>query len=64
MSVSIIMAMELFPTEGRTFAGNGVEFAWVAGLMTLCPIAYAVRNWRHLVLACGVPCLLTFALYW
>ena len=64
MTLSIIMAMELFPTEGRTFAGNVIEFFWVGGLISITPFAYFIRNWRYLVLATSGPCCLTVLLFW
>ena len=64
LATSVVLAMELFPTEERTFAGTAVEFFWALGYMVLCPIAYGLRNWRHLQLAISVPLVLTISFYW
>ena len=59
-----VAVMELFPTDQRTFAGTFVEFAWTLGLVTLTPIAYFIRDWRSLVLALGLPHIITIVFYW
>ena len=64
MSVSLIMAIELFPTEQRTFAGNAIEIAWVLGVITLAPVAYLIRDWRKLVFVTGIPGIISILVVW
>ena len=63
LATSSILAVEIFPTEQRSFAMNDIEF-WVFGYVSLTPIAYYIRNWRWLQLAITLPLGLTVLFYW
>ena len=59
-----MLCLELFPTEQRTFAGICIEFFWVVGFTIVTPLAYLIRNWRHLQMAVSLPLLFTVSYYW
>ncbi|XP_038050999.1 organic cation transporter protein-like [Patiria miniata] len=61
--VQFVMIMELFPSNCRTLAGSLNSMFWGFGIVTLTPIAYALRNWRHMQLAISAPCLLAIPLW-
>ncbi|XP_038052307.1 organic cation transporter protein-like [Patiria miniata] len=61
--VQFVMIMELFPTNSRTLAGSLNSMFWGLGVVALTPIAYALRNWRHMQLAISAPCLLAIPLW-
>ncbi|XP_022095073.1 uncharacterized protein LOC110981647 [Acanthaster planci] len=61
--VQFVMIMEMFPAPCRTLAGSLNALFWGLGSAALAPIAYALRQWRHLQLAISVPCLLAAPLW-
>ena len=59
-----ISGMELVGTTKRTFAGIVIEMFWCGGLFILGGVAYFLRDWHYLQLACSVPTVLLFSFYW
>jgi len=56
--------LEFVGGKYNTIIGMGVEFVWVAGWLLLGGLAYAIRDWRTLVLCYSTPTLASIALYW
>ncbi|XP_041351234.1 organic cation transporter protein-like [Gigantopelta aegis] len=61
---AFVIGMELVGPSKRTFAGIVIEIFWCLGLFTVGGVAYALRDWHHLQLACSVPTVLLFSYYW
>ena len=56
--------LEFVGGKYNTIIGIGVEFMWVAGWLLLGGLAFAIRDWRHLVLCYSAPSLASLILYW
>ncbi|XP_038051000.1 organic cation transporter protein-like [Patiria miniata] len=61
--VQFVIVMELFPPECRTLMGSLNNMFWGLGVITLTPIAYLLKDWRHMQLAISVPCLVAIPLW-
>lgn len=53
--VRFVYCMEMTVTKHRTGAGFVNNIAVSIGFLLLAPIAYLIRDWRHLVLAVSTP---------
>ncbi|XP_064619908.1 solute carrier family 22 member 3-like isoform X2 [Lineus longissimus] len=60
----IIASCEVFAAKQRTFAGQFIYFWWVVYLLMLGGLAYALPNWRHLVLALSLIPLFSLVGIW
>ena len=58
-----IMAVELVAKEKRVMCGIVIEYFFVAGEIFLAGMAYALRDWNHILLVSTCPIIL-FLLYW
>lgn len=59
-----VLGMELVGPSKRMFVGIVVEVFWAIGVMILGGIAYFVRDWANLQMACSFPILLLLGLWW
>ncbi|XP_074646336.1 organic cation transporter protein-like isoform X3 [Tubulanus polymorphus] len=64
LMIAIVAAVELFPKNLRTFAGQIMFVWWSIGLMLLDLMAYFIRNWRHLQLAVAIMPVITIIDIW
>lgn len=62
--VSFIMATELVGPSIRGFCGVAFPAAFAIGICVYSGMAYFIRDWRMLSLACAFPCLIGFYFYW
>ncbi|XP_063047140.1 solute carrier family 22 member 7-like [Engraulis encrasicolus] len=62
--ISIVLSVEWFDIEHRTFAGIIVSLDWTVGNLLLAGVAYLVNDWRWLTIAVTSPLLLSVALWW
>ena len=54
--------MEMFTPERRTLAGCLTGVAWGVGVVLITPIAYLLRDWRHMLIALAVAFLVVVPL--
>ncbi|XP_061889111.1 solute carrier family 22 member 7-like [Entelurus aequoreus] len=63
--ISTVLGLEWTDVEHRTLMSTGISLAWCVGNMLLALLAYAIRDWRHLMLAVTAPCVLSlFSCWW
>ncbi|KAJ8248561.1 hypothetical protein GJAV_G00243310 [Gymnothorax javanicus] len=62
--ISIVLSVEWFEVQCRTFAGIIVSLDWTLGSIMLAGIAYFVNDWRHLVIATTSPLFLSIIFWW
>ncbi|XP_077380091.1 solute carrier family 22 member 7a [Festucalex cinctus] len=55
--VGAVLGIEWTDVKHRTLTGTVISLSWSAGNMLLALLAYAIRDWRHLMLAVTAPCL-------
>ncbi|KAL7403702.1 hypothetical protein ABVT39_003900 [Epinephelus coioides] len=53
--ISIVLNVEWFSIEHRTFAGVIISLDWTLGTWILVGIAYCVNEWRRLIVAVTLP---------
>ncbi|XP_050415521.2 organic cation transporter protein [Patella vulgata] len=58
------IGMELVGPSKRTFCGIVIDFFWILGLFGLGGLAYWLRDWRHLTLACSIPAVVFLSYGW
>lgn len=58
------LLMEYCSPTKRTIAGMACEFMWVAGLVYLGGVAFAVRDWRDLQIFLAIPTIVTITWTW
>ena len=56
--------LEFVGGKWTTIIGGGVEYIWVTGWLSLGGLAYAMRDWRDLMLYSSIPSVLSFVLIW
>ena len=56
--------VEITGPARRELSGMIIEFFWSIGMIVIVPIAYFIRNWRHLQLAVSLPGLVFAVYYW
>ncbi|XP_029951018.1 solute carrier family 22 member 7a [Salarias fasciatus] len=65
MSIIVaVLGIEWTDVEHRTFASTVMSLSWSLGNMLLALLAYLIRDWRHLMLAVTVPCILPTLCWW
>ena len=64
MLIGFVMACELFPAEGRTFAGMLIQVFWALGMCLMALFAWLARDWVYFQLIISLPWLLTIVFYW
>ncbi|XP_072035625.1 solute carrier family 22 member 21-like [Amphiura filiformis] len=64
MNCGIVMIMEMFAPEKRTFAGSICAIFRGIGDIIVSPIAYGLPNWRHYELLVSLICLLMLPAWW
>lgn len=62
--ISIVLSVEWFDVEHRTFAGIIVSLDWTIGNLLLSGVAWLVNDWRWLIIAVTSPLLLSVILWW
>ncbi|KAM4603659.1 solute carrier family 22 member 7-like [Polymixia lowei] len=62
--ISIVLNVEWFGIEHRTFAGVIISLDWTLGNWLLVGIAYFVTEWRMLILAVTSPLILSIVAWW
>ncbi|XP_063077134.1 solute carrier family 22 member 7-like isoform X2 [Engraulis encrasicolus] len=62
--ISVVLSVEWFGTEHRTFAGIIVSLDCTVGNLLLAGVAYLVNDWRWLTIAVTSPLFLSVALWW
>ncbi|XP_076142221.1 solute carrier family 22 member 7-like isoform X1 [Alosa pseudoharengus] len=62
--ISIVLSVEWFDVEHRTFAGIIVSLDWTIGNLMLAGVAWLVNDWRWLIIAVTSPLLLSVVLWW
>ncbi|XP_061535456.1 REST corepressor 3 isoform X1 [Phycodurus eques] len=63
-TISTVLGIEWTDMKHRTLTGTIISLSWSAGNMLLALLAYAIRDWRHLMLAVTAPCVLTLISCW
>ncbi|KAL4222696.1 hypothetical protein ACF0H5_018737 [Mactra antiquata] len=58
-----VTCMEFVGPSKRRLSGSIGSYYWVMGNMCLAGLAYAIRDWQHLQIACAAPGIL-FQLFW
>ncbi|XP_033480753.1 solute carrier family 22 member 7-like [Epinephelus lanceolatus] len=53
--ISIVLNVEWFSIEHRTFAGVIISLDWTLGTWILVGIAYCINEWRRLIVAVTLP---------
>uniref|UniRef100_A0A3Q3ITS5 Major facilitator superfamily (MFS) profile domain-containing protein n=1 Tax=Monopterus albus TaxID=43700 RepID=A0A3Q3ITS5_MONAL len=62
--ISLVLNVEWFGVEHRTFSGIIISLDWTVGTWTLVGIAYCVNEWRMLILAVTSPLILAIIAWW
>ncbi|KAJ0067342.1 hypothetical protein NL108_016770, partial [Boleophthalmus pectinirostris] len=62
--ISIVLSLEWSDTAHRSFIGVMGSTAWSVGNMILAGLAFAIRDWRHLILAVTAPLGLALLSWW
>ncbi|XP_012689680.1 solute carrier family 22 member 7-like [Clupea harengus] len=62
--ISIVLSVEWFDVEHRTFAGIIVSLDWTIGNLLLSGVAWLVNDWRWLIIAVTSPLVLSVILWW
>ncbi|XP_049575600.1 solute carrier family 22 member 7a [Syngnathus scovelli] len=62
--IGTVLGVEWTDVKHRTLTGTLISLSWSAGNMMLALLAYAIRDWRHLMLAVTAPCLLALLGCW
>jgi len=60
---AFVLGIELVGPNKRTLCGILIEFVFVAGELYLALVAWQLRDWRKVQLACVLPCLAFFSYY-
>ncbi|XP_069129239.1 organic cation transporter protein-like isoform X2 [Argopecten irradians] len=60
----LIIGLELVGPSKRSFTGTLTNHFFALGIMALSGMAYFIRHWKHLELACAVPCVFFLFYYW
>ena len=60
---AFVLGIELVGPNKRTLCGILIEFVFVTGELYLALVAWQLRDWRKVQLACAVPCLALFSYY-
>lgn len=64
MTTNLTMAAEYFVGAARKWSMMIGSMGWAIGMLLLALMAHLLRNWRHLHLAIGLPCLLFVSYFW
>ncbi|XP_064635698.1 organic cation transporter protein-like isoform X3 [Lineus longissimus] len=59
-----VWAMEFVGSSKRQIAGMASNFFFAFGVCLVTPLAYFIRNWRHLTFAITGPCVFFFGYWW
>ncbi|XP_023651982.1 solute carrier family 22 member 7-like [Paramormyrops kingsleyae] len=62
--ISIVLSVEWVDIEHRTFIGVFGSICWSVGNMILAGIAYAVNDWRPLLITVTVPLVFSVITWW
>ncbi|XP_061626965.1 solute carrier family 22 member 7a [Phyllopteryx taeniolatus] len=62
--IGTVLGIEWTDVKHRTLTGTIISLSWSVGNMLLALLAYAIRDWRHLMLAVTAPCVLTLISCW
>lgn len=63
-STSVTLFVETVPSRYRTFYVISCGCGWVLGQLALTAVAYAIRDWRYLQLACAMSSLPLVIVCW
>ena len=58
---AFVLGIELVGPNKRTLCGILIDFVYVVGALYLALVAWQLRDWRKIQLACALPCLLFFS---
>ncbi|XP_031719142.1 solute carrier family 22 member 7a [Anarrhichthys ocellatus] len=62
--IGVVLGIEWTDVKHRTLAGIVMSLSWSMGNMLLAPLAYFIRDWRHLTLAVTMPCTAAIIAWW
>nr|XP_057928032.1 solute carrier family 22 member 7a [Doryrhamphus excisus] len=62
--IGTVLGIEWTDVKHRTFTGTVISLSWSVGNMLLAVLAYAIRDWRHLMLAVTAPCVVSAISCW
>ncbi|XP_060072925.1 organic cation transporter protein-like [Ylistrum balloti] len=62
--VGFVIGMELVGPTKRTFAGIVSEYFFALGLIILSGIAYLIRHWKYIEIACAAPFSIILTYWW
>ncbi|XP_041839017.1 solute carrier family 22 member 7a [Melanotaenia boesemani] len=62
--IGVVLGIEWTDVKHRTFTGTVMSLSWSMGNMLLALLAYFIRDWRHLMLAVTVPCVVAIITWW
>ncbi|XP_061685321.1 solute carrier family 22 member 7a isoform X2 [Syngnathoides biaculeatus] len=62
--IGTVLGIEWTDVKHRTLTSTLISLLWSVGNMLLALLAYAIRDWRHLMLAVTAPCVLALVSCW
>ena len=64
LTVSFILMGELVGSGTREVCGNILQAMFTVGMLLLCCLALAIKNWRNLVTVCSLFGLILTPIFW
>lgn len=64
LPVPFVLMGELVGSTTREACGNILQAMFAIGMLMLCGLALAIKNWRTLAIACSLPGFISTAILW